>query len=140
MRFNLNKFFNFLKVKFKYFYIYLLFKFKSVVFYGNNTLRGVGKSWLIIKTASIYKMFIISMNSNDTKQQAQYMKEKGIIKNIPAIYDSNNNFSGFGSVNVLLDTDIKTYNILKSSYQNLNVIGGFVFTPDYKMNTIKNSI
>lgn len=140
MRFNLNKFFNFLKVKFKYFYIYLLFKFKPIVFYGNNTLRGFGKSWLIIKTASIYKMFIVSMNSNATKQQAQYMKEKGIIKNIPAIYDNNNNFSGFGNVNVLLDTDIKTYNILKSSYQNLNIIGGFVFTPDYKMNTIKNSI
>lgn len=130
MWFNLNKFFNFLKVKFKYFYIYLLFKFKPVVFYGNNTLRGFGKSWLIIKTASVYKMFIISMNPNITKRQAQFMKEKGIIKNIPTIYGGKNNFNGFGNVDILLDTNIETYNTIKTTYQNLNIVGGFVFDPN----------
>lgn len=142
MRIDVKKVINFLKVKIKYFYIYILFKFNPVVFYNNNTLRGFGKTWLIIKTASEYKMPIISTVSSTqyVKETAKIMKEQGIIKNIPTVYNPNQHFNGFGEVNVLLDTDIKIYNELKHNYQNIHIVGGFVFDPNYKKEQKENKI
>lgn len=139
MRIDVKKIINFLKVKIKYLYIYILFKFKPVVFYNSNTLRGFGKTWLVIKTASEYKIPIVSNISSTqyTKETVKIMKEQGIIKNIPIIYNPNQYFNGFGELNVLLDTDVKTYNELKHNYQNIHIVGGFVFDPNYKKTQIE---
>lgn len=121
----------------KHFYIYLLFKIKPVVFYYRDTLRGYGKTWLAIKTASLYNVCIITSISNSKYyilETAKVMKNKGIIKNIPGVYAFNEvNFNGFGNFKAILDEiRLKDYEILKHEYPNIEIIGGFVFVLDKK--------
>lgn len=136
MRINLKKLLTIVKFKTKYLYLYLLFKFKPIVYYNNTYLRNCGKTWLTVKTASAYNLFILTSSQQHAhyiSEQAKVMVTRGLIKKAPTVYTFNEHLRGFGNIKVILDDFYtKDYDILKHEFPNVEIIGGFVFDPNYK--------
>lgn len=127
-----NKITNYIKVKSKYFYVYIRFKLGEIdghaINLNPNELRGWGKTTLIIKISSKfnYPIIVDTFEQKDfTEQYSRKLMADNIIKKLPTIWVASDNMSGYGSgCKVLLDCSSRGY--ITATDGCFEIIGGFI--------------